>query len=158
MQKKTDIILIVVTVILVGVLIGGFVYDRNEALIKRTNVVALVGDPNLEIEKMNKVGFLYRRAAYEARVRIKDKSWSQYIIRIAETYGGEGRMFDYNQYKEYETDALSSVSIKPDPRTDSFIWVLGVPLKENSNESIVYIVTVEGDDHDAYIYLYYSRR
>lgn len=158
MQKKTDIILIIVTVILIGVLIGGFIYDRNDALIARSNPVALMGDDNLEIVKMKKVGFLYRRAAYEARIKIKDGSWSQYIIRISETYGGEGAMFDYNQYKEYEADALDAVTIKPSPRSDSFVWVLGVPLKENSTENIVYIVTMEGDNHDAYIYLYYSRK
>jgi len=158
MQKKSDIILIIVTVILVGVLIGGFIYDRNDALIDRSNPVALMGDDNLEIVKVNKKGFLYYRTAYEAKIKIKDGSWSRYIIRISETYGGEGAMLDYNQYKEYEADALDLVTVKPNPRTDSFTWVLGVPLKENSTENIVYIVTMEGDNHDAYIYLYYSRK
>ena len=62
MKKKTDIILIVITVILVAVLIGGFIYDRNSALLARTNLIAINGDDNLKLEKMNKAGFLYRRA------------------------------------------------------------------------------------------------
>ncbi|WP_034448979.1 hypothetical protein [Butyrivibrio sp. AE2032] len=157
MKKKSDIILIIITVILVIVLAVGFVYDRNTALIERTNHVAIVGDENLEIVKMNKVGFLFMRAAYEARLRIKDGEADNYIIRIAQTYGGAGEMFDYTQYKQYEADALNGVTIKPNPREDSFIWVLGVRLEENSNKNVVYIVTLEGEG-EAYLYLYYSRR
>ena len=157
MKKKTDIILVVVTVILVIVLIGGFIYDRNSALLERTNYFAINGDDNLELVKMNKAGFLYMRAGYEAKIKIKDGNAENYIIRIAETYGGAGQMFDYAQYKEYEANVLNKVTLKPDPREDSFIWVLGVPLEEKSTKNIVYIVSIEGEG-EAYLYLYYSRR
>lgn len=156
-KKKTDLILIVITVILVGVLIGGFIYDRNSALLARTNYFAINEDPNLELVKMEKAGFLYMRAGYQAKLQIKNGAADDYIIKIAETYGGMGQMFDYTQYKGYEADVLNNVSIRPDPRTDSFIWVLGVPLSATSTENIVYVVTVEGEG-EAYIYLYYSRR
>ena len=156
-KKKTDLILIVITVILVGVLIGGFIYDRNSALLARTNYFAINEDPNLELVKMEKAGFLYMRAGYQAKLQIKNGAADDYIIKIAETYGGMGQMFDYTQYKGYEADALNNVSIRPDPRTDSFVWVLGVPLSATSTENIVYVVTVEGEG-EAYIYLYYSRR
>lgn len=156
-KKKTDLILIVITVILVGVLIGGFIYDRNSALLARTNYFAINEDPNLELVKMEKAGFLYMRAGYQARLQIKNGAADDYIIKIAETYGGMGQMFDYTQYKGYEADVLNNVSIRPDPRTDSFVWVLGVPLSATSTENIVYVVTVEGEG-EAYIYLYYSRR
>jgi hypothetical protein len=156
-KKKTDIILIVVTIVLVIVLIGGFFYDRNSALLARTNYFAINGDDNLELVKMNKAGFLYMRAGYEAKIQIKDGMADKYIIRIAETYGGAGQMFDYYQYKEYEAQALDKVSLKPNPREDSFIWALGVPLEKNSTKNIVYVVTIEGEG-EAFIYLYYSRR
>lgn len=156
-KKKTDLILIVITVILVGVLIGGFIYDRNSALLARTNFFAINEDPNLELVKMEKAGFLYMRAGYQAKLQIKNGAADDYIIKIAETYGGMGQMFDYTQYKGYESDALNNVSIRPDPRTDSFVWVLGVPLSATSTENIVYVVSVEGEG-EAYIYLYYSRR
>ena len=157
MKSKKDVILVIVTVILVIVLIVGFIYDRNSALLDRTNRVAISSDENLEVVSMNKVGFLYMRAAYEAKVRIKDGRADNYIIQIASIYGGAGVMFDYNGYKQYETDALNSVSIKPNPRQDSFIWVLGVPLSDKTSENIVYIVTQEGNG-DSFIYLYYSRK
>ena len=80
-----------------------------------------------------------------------------YSVKIASLYGGAGQMFDYTQYKKYEADVLSSQSIKPAPREDSFIWVLGTPLKPNSSENIVYIISLEGEN-EAYIYLYYSRK
>ena len=156
MQKKSDIILICVSVILVIVLIGGVIYDRDSALLERTNYIVINGDDNLELVKMNKVGFLYMRAGYEAKLRIKDGLAAKYIVRIAETYGGEGELFDYDQYKEYEAKVLDRVTIKPNPLQDSFIWMLGVPLEENSSKNIVYIVTLENDG--AFIYLYYSRK
>jgi hypothetical protein len=156
MQKKSDVILICVSVILVIVLIGGVIYDRDSALLERTNYIVINGDDNLELVKMNKVGFLYMRAGYEAKLRIKDGQAAKYIVRIAETYGGEGELFDYDQYKEYEAKVLDRVTIKPNPLQDSFIWMLGVPLEENSSKNIVYIVTLENDG--AFIYLYYSRK
>lgn len=157
MQKKTDVYLIIITVILIGVLIGGFIYDRNSALLARTNYFAINEDQNLEIVKMEKAGFLYMRAGYQAKLKIKNGAADQYIIEIAQTYGGQGQLFDYTQYKEYEADALNSVSIKPNPSPDSFIWVLGVPLSATTTENIVYVITVEGPG-EAYIYLYYSRK
>lgn len=156
MQKKSDVILICVSVILVIVLIGGVIYDRDSALLERTNYIVINGDDNLELVKMNKVGFLYMRAGYEAKLRIKDGLAAKYIVRIAETYGGEGELFDYEQYKEYEAKVLDRVTIKPNPLQDSFVWMLGVPLEENSSKNIVYIVTLENDG--AFIYLYYSRK
>ena len=113
-KKKTDMILIVITVILVGVLIGGFIYDRNSALLARTNYFAINEDPNLELVKMEKAGFLYMRAGYQAKLQIKNGAADDYIIKIAETYGGMGQMFDYTQYKGYEADVLNNVSIRPD--------------------------------------------
>lgn len=157
MKSKKDIILIIVTVIMVIVLIIGFIYDRNSALLDRTNKVAISSDENLEVVTMNKVGFLYARAAYEAKVRIKDGRADNYIIQIATIYGGAGEMFDYNGYKQYEADVLGNVTVKPNPREDSFIWVLGAPVNDNTSETVVYIVTQEGNG-DSYIYLYYSRK
>ena len=157
MKSKKDIVLVVVTVILVIVLIVGFVYDRNSALLQRTNLYDVSSDNNLEIVKMEKVGFLYARAAYEARLKIKDGNAQGYILTLANVYGGLGQMFDYDQYKQYEADVLTNVTIKPNPMQDSFIWVLGAPLKENTKENIVYIISIESET-DAYIYLYYSRK
>ena len=156
MKGKKDVILIVVTVILVIVLIVGFIYDRNSAVLQRTNLYDVSVDDNLEVVKMNKVGFLYMRAAYEAKLKIKNGNAQDYIITLASVYGGMGQMFDYTQYKQYESEVLTNVSIKPNPMQDSFIWVLGAPLKENSSENIVYIISLEGEN-EAYIYLYYSR-
>ena len=156
MKKKSDIVLVVVTIILVIVLIGGFIYDRNSALLARTNYFPISEDQNLEIVKMDKAGFLYRRSSYQAKIRIVDGKADEYIIEIASTYGGEGRMFDYRQYKEYEADVLQKATLRPSPAPETFIWVLGVPLSEKSTENIVYIVSVEQDG--AYIYLYYSRK
>ena len=123
MKKKSDIVLVIITIFLVFILIVGFVYDRNSALLARTNQIAINGDDNLELVKMNKAGFLFARAGYEAKIKIKDGNSENYIIRIAATYGAAGQMFDYEQYKQYEADVLDRVSLKPDPVADSFVWV-----------------------------------
>ena len=153
MKKKSDIVLVIITIFL----IVGFVYDRNSALLARTNQIAINGDDNLELVKMNKAGFLFARAGYEAKIKIKDGNSENYIIRIAATYGAAGQMFDYEQYKQYEADVLDRVSLKPDPVADSFVWVLGTTIDDYSNQNIVYIVSLDNDGQ-AYIYLYYSRR
>ena len=57
MQSKKDLILVVVTVIMVIILVVGFIYDRNSALLERTNYFAITDDQNLELVKMNKVWF-----------------------------------------------------------------------------------------------------
>ena len=157
MKKKSDIVLVIITIFLVFILIVGFVYDRNSALLARTNQIAINGDDNLELVKMNKAGFLFARAGYEAKIKIKDGNSENYIIRIAATYGAAGQMFDYEQYKQYEADVLDRVSLKPDPVADSFVWVLGTTIDDYSNQNIVYIVSLDNDG-EAYIYLYYSRR
>lgn len=157
MKKKTDTILIVITLILVIVLAVGFFYDRDSALLDRTNRYSFSTDENLKVDKIEKAGFLYARAAYEARVKILDGKSDEYICRLAYTYGYEGQIFDSEQFKQYKADVLNKVTIQPNPSEGSFIWVLGAPLEENSTKNIVYIVDIEGPG-EAYIYLYYSRK
>ena len=47
--KKKEMVLIVITVILVIILCIGFYYDRNSALLDRTNVLAVSQDPNVKL-------------------------------------------------------------------------------------------------------------
>ena len=157
-MKRKELILIVITVILVGVLIGGYIYDNNTALLERTNNIAIKEDENLEIVKVKKVGFMYARAAYEAKLRVKNNDWDYYILDIALNYGGTGQMLDYEQYKEFEASTLDGCTIKPNPREDSFIWIFGAHIKENSDENVFYVVTREDADSKAFVYIYYSRK
>ena len=157
-MKKTDIVLIVVTIILVIVLAGGFIYDRNSALLDRTSYYKISEDENLEIVKMKKAGMLYMRAAYEAKIKVKNGAADDYVIALSQTYGGaQGQMFDYTQYKQYEADCLNGCTLLPTPRQDSFIWFLGVQLEEKSTKNVVYIISQENDGN-TYIYMYYSRK
>ena len=157
-MKNKDTILIVITVILLAVLVIGFVYDNNTSLLERTNNIAIKDDENLEIVKVKKIGFMYTRAAYEAKVQIKNGDADAYIINIALTYGGTGQMLDYEQYKEFEANTLDSVTIKPNPKQDSFVWIFGAPLDEKSDKKIFYVVCHEDADNKAFIYMYYSRK
>lgn len=155
--KKRELILIVVTVILVIVLGVGFYYDRNSALIARTNLIDFSQDPNLELVKMNKVGFLFARQYYEARIKIKDKDWEKYFELISSAYGGGGGICGIDGYKQFEASALQKASIKPNPKSDGLIWILGSTLGSDTTMNVVYVIAEENDGNP-YLYIYYSRK
>lgn len=153
---KKEAILIVITVILVIILGIGFFYDRNSALIDRTNAVAFSKDSNLKLEKMNKAGFLFARQSYEAKYRIVDNKWDIYFGRISQAYGGGGGLCGIEGYKQFESQALVKASIKPVPKADATIWILGSKLGKDTTENVVYVIDTEGDGN-SYLYIYYSR-
>jgi hypothetical protein len=155
--KKRELILIIITVILVIVLGVGFYYDRTGALLDRTNAIEISQDPNLKLEKINKVGFLFARQSYEARFRIVNNKWDSYYNVISTAYGGGGGFCGIEGYKQYEEQALSKNSIKPNPKSDALIWILGSKLGKDTNKNIVYIIDQENDGN-SYLYVYYSRK
>lgn len=154
--SRKDIVLIVVTVILFLIMVGGFVYDRNEALLDRTNLIPISKDENLEIVKMEKVGFLYSRSAYEAKIRINDGMWQQYIDVIYTYYEGSGMIMMTQDFADYSNITLNEVNIKPAPSADSYVFIFGSTIKASSRENVVYILDQE-DDGSSYMYIYYSK-
>ena len=153
---KKESILIVVTIILVIILGIGFYYDRSSALIDRTNAVAFSKDSNLKLEKINKAGFLFARQSYEARFRIVDNNWDNYFGIISKAYGGGGGLCGIEGYKQFESQALTKSTIKPQPKADAVIWILGTPIDNKTKQNVVYITDTEGDGN-SYLYIYYSR-
>ena len=154
--SKKEKILIAVTVILVIILGIGFYYDRNSALLDRTNRVAISTDANLKLDKINKAGFLYMRQSYEARFRIVDNNTEKYFEILSNAYGAGGGFCSVDGYKEYETQALAKNTIKPKPKADAIIWIMGAPISNETKQNVVYIIDTEGDGN-AYLYIYYSR-
>ena len=154
---KKEKYLIVITVILVLILAFGFYYDRNSALIDRTNHIAFSKDANLKLEKINKAGFLYARQSYEAKFRILDNNWENYFNAISKEYGAGGGLCGIDGYKLFETEALSKNTIKPQPKADAMVWILGVPIDNKTKQNVVYITDTEGDGN-SYLYIYYSRK
>ena len=102
--SRKDVVLIVVTVILFLIMVGGFIYDNNGALLDRTNLIPISKDENLEVVKMEKVGFLYSRSAYEAKIRIKDGMWQQYIDVIYTYYEGSGMLMMTQDFEGYKPE------------------------------------------------------
>ena len=154
--SRKDVILIVVTVVLFLIMVGGFIYDRNEALLDRTNLISISSDENLEVVKMEKVGFLYSRSSYEAKILIKNGMWQSYIDPIQNAYMGSGSVMLTPEFTNFSNISLNEVSIKPVPSADAYIFLMGSTIKENSKENVVYILDQE-DDGNAYMYIYYSR-
>lgn len=153
---KKEAGLIVVTIILVIILGIGFYYDRSGALIDRTNAVKFSQDTNLKLEKINKVGFLFSRASYEAKYRIVDNKWTSYFEKISNAYGGGGGLCGMEGYKQFESQALTKSTLKPQPKENTVIWILGSKLGSDTTQSVVYVIDTEYDGN-AYLYIYYSR-
>lgn len=153
---KKEKILIVITVILVIILGFGFYYDRSSALVDRTNRVAFSQDENLKLVKINKVGFLFARQSYEAKFRIVNNNWQDYFASISTAYGGGGGLCKIAGYKEFESQALSKNTMKPKPKDDATIWILGTTLGSNTKQNVVYVIDTEVDGN-SYLYIYYSR-
>ena len=153
-MKTRDIVLIAVTVILVGIMIGGFIYDRTPALLDRTNDYDFSQDENLKIIATEKKGLTFRRVYYEAKLRILNNYWEGYCIGIGNTFNFEGQMMTREEYLEYEQVALKNAQLKPVPAPDTAVWVGGVEYDDHAN---VYILDTEYDGN-AYMYIYYQRK
>ncbi len=154
--SRKDVVLIVVTVILFLIMVGGFIYDNNGALLDRTNLIPISKDENLEVVKMEKVGFLYSRSSYEAKIRIKDGMWQQYIDVIYTYYEGSGMIMMTPDFEDYKNITLNEVNIKPEPTEGSYVFIFGSTIKASSRENVVYILDQE-DDGNSYMYIYYSK-
>ena len=154
--KKKDKVLIAITVIVVIRLGIGFYYDRNSALLDRTNAVNISQDSNLKLLKINKVGFLFARQSYEARFRIVDNNWEKYFDSFSTAYGGGGGICGIEGYKQFESQTLTKNALVPKPKADAIIWILGSKLGKDTEKNVVYIIDQEGDGN-AYLYIYYSR-
>ena len=153
-MSKRDIIMIAITVILVGVMVGGFIYDRTPALLDRTNPFEISEDENLKVVAIEKKGITYRRVYYEAKLAIKDNYWENYYVMIGELAGTTGKLMSREEYLEYEQKALSTAQIKPVPKSDGIVWMCGV---EFDDHSLVYLTSQEADGK-TYLYIYYNRK
>lgn len=157
-MRKKDIVLIVVTIVLVLVMIGGFIYDKNDFLLDRTNAIDVPNDSNLKLIDMHKVGLLYYRNAYEAKFQILNGSWESYTAEIELAYGGGyGQLMSYDEYVPFEEGALDGITVMPNPSETAVIWVYGTTIKVNSTENIVYLIDQE-DDGNTYLYMYFNRK
>lgn len=154
--NKKEKILIFITVVLVLILAFGFYYDRSSALIDRTNAVKFSQDANLKLEKINKTGFLFVRQSYEAKFRIVNNQWQDYFGLISKAYGGGGGFCTIEGYKEFESQALTKNALKPQPKADATVWIMGAKLGPDTTKNVVYIIDTEADGN-AYLYIYYSR-
>ena len=131
--SKKDIILIVVTVIMLGVLVGGFIYDRTPALLDRTNCFLISEDENLNVVNIEKHGFLYNRVAYEAKIEILDGYWETYYFALANLYENQGQLMDFKEFQNYSEENLNKVSIRPHPSNDATVWLMGTKLEADKN-------------------------
>ncbi|SCW68078.1 hypothetical protein SAMN02910456_02560 [Ruminococcaceae bacterium YRB3002] len=153
-MSKRDIILIAITVVLVGVMIGGFVYDRTPALINRTNTYQFADDKNIKVIAAEKKGITYRRVYYEVKLQILNGDWESYALMFSDMTGNMGALMTAEQYTEYENKALATAVLKPVPAEDSPTWLLAL---DDEDYSLVYMADKEADGN-AYFYIYYNRK
>ncbi len=153
-MSKRDIIMIAITVILVGVMVAGFIYDRTPALIDRTNPYAFSDDKNLKVIATEKKGITFRRVYYEVKMQILDGYWEQYYTKFDEEYGVPGTLMTNDEFDELSKTSFQTAGIKPVPASDSVVWFSGI---EYETYSLIYVTDTEADGN-TYFYIYYARK
>ncbi len=153
-MSKRDIIMIAITVILVGVMVAGFIYDRTPALIDRTNPYAFSEDKNLKTIATEKKGIMFKRVYYEVKMQILDGYWEQYYTKFDEEYNAPGTLMSNEEFDEYSKTAFKNAGLKPVPASDSIVWLSGI---EYEAYSLMYVTDTEADGN-TYFYIYYARK
>lgn len=157
-DPKRDRNILFITVLLVCVMIAAFIYDYGPNLIKRTTPALIHDNKNLELVEIDKVGFMFYRKAYSAKLLIKDGYWEGVCNDLCVGYNMEGMFLTPDEYPKYEAEALQSVSLKPKPKKDKAnapVWIGGVG-DEKEDIGSMFIIDQE-DDGKAYVYIYFSR-
>ena len=153
-MSTRDKVMIAITVLLVGIMVAGFIYDRTPALIDRTNPYAFSDDKNLKVIATEKKGIIFKRVYYEVKMEILDGSWETYFTMFGDEFGAPGTLMSEAEYKNYEKISLAKASLKPVPEANGVVWLTGM---EYEDYSLVYITDRESDGR-AYFYIYYSRK
>ncbi|MCQ2532185.1 MAG: hypothetical protein MJ093_05710 [Saccharofermentans sp.] len=152
-MKKNEVILVIVTVILVVIIGIGFIFDKNEKVIKRT--VGIEMTDNMKVVSMEKRGFLLYRTGYTAKIQIDyDNDPDILYAAFTNMYGTKGLFLSYEEYTKFASEVLDGETIKPNPLVDSLIFVLGV--EDNNQYEVVYIMATEAEG-EAYLYIYFAR-
>lgn len=150
-MSKKDKILIVVTVVLLIVLIGGFVWDYNKFVLDRTLKIEITDD--MKVVAMNKVGILYYRKAYEAKIQIPAERAEDMLNVIANNYEGELNIMDFDSFQEYAAGLFNSEVLKPSPMYGTEVAEIRAV---DGDHDVTFFIDIETET-DAYIYVYYLR-
>ncbi|MCR5804032.1 MAG: hypothetical protein K6G47_07190 [Clostridia bacterium] len=150
-MSKKDKILIVITAVLVLALIGGFIWDYNKFVLDRTLKVEITDD--MEIISMKKVGILYYRKAYEARIRIHRDDAEELLNTLATTYNCEPEIMSYTDYQSFASSTFQKELVKPAPELNTEVAVIKAT---DEDHMVTFMIDVE-NSNDAFLYIYYYR-
>ena len=150
-MSKKDKILIVITIILVAVLIGGFVWDYNGFLLKRTLKIEITDD--MDVISMNKAGTLFYRKAYEARIKLPREKAEDELNLIIQTYGADPEIMSDVDFAHFADESFKSELLKPQPVSGTEVAVVKAT---DGDDLVTFMMDVE-NELDAFIYVYYYR-
>ena len=150
-MSKKDKILIAVTIVLILALIGGFVWDYNKFVLGRTLKVEITED--MDIISMRKVGILYYRKAYEARIRLSRDKAEDMLNTIASKYACEPEIMSYDDYQSFANTTFQSELVKPAPELNTEVAVIKAT---DEDHMVTFMIDVE-NSNDAFLYIYYYR-
>ncbi len=150
-SSKRDKILIVVTVVLLLVLAGSFIYDRNDFVLARTLKIEMTDD--MKVVSMSKYGVMFYRKAYQARIRTDIDKAEEKLEQIATTYNAGVEIYDYEAYKQFASETFQKEIIRPEPVVGTEVAVVKAT---DGDHLVTFMMDVETDS-DAFIYVYYNR-
>ena len=153
------ILFIVLAILMVGVFIGGLVYDRNSSLLERTLDYEISDiNPDAKLVDMKKHGSMFDRKQYEARIRFPNTADNarNAINKLVAIYKVPGGFLSYEEYQKFEDDVLDGYSMKPKPMSGAYesVWIQGVETR--GGHQIFHIMCEESEQY-CYLYVYYSK-
>ncbi len=150
-MSKKDKTLIVVTIILILVLIGGFVWDNNKFVLGRTLKIDITED--MDVISMNKVGILYYRKAYEARIRLPRDNAETLLTKLIQVYKCDADIMSYTDYQSFAGSTFKKELVKPVPEANTEVAVIKAT---DGDHMVTFMLDVE-NSNDAFLYIYYYR-
>ena len=152
-MKKKEKILVVITIVLIGLLIWGFIYDRDSAVLERT-IPDIVNSDDIELVTMKKYGMMLHRVAYEAKFTITeghepDEVWA----RLSSNYDFSGSWLSYEEFQGFADENLKSYSYIPKPAAGSGAYVMAI--EDSEGHHVCQVMDIENGD-DVYLYIYYT--
>lgn len=150
MTKKT-VALIILLVAVIGALVAGLIYDRDEALIARTQPLPL-GQDGIEVVEMHKHGFIFHRSGYEAKISIPHDHPEDMVQYLADLYQFDGELMLNAQYQMFCEEVFDGSMMEPVVEEGTNVWVQGAGVEDGAN--VVNIIVSEDSTH-AYLYVYY---
>lgn len=149
-EKKKVMIIAVLLVVLAIILAVFFIRDDKKKVIERSTGFEVPS--YCTIEDYRPSGSIFRRTAFEAKIRIDSVQHMNEVIEKAhQLYGDDYHEITLSEYSVQKYSLFSGVNIIPNPTSVS--WVI---VGRRTSGSVVMFICIENDTIP-YLYVYFNK-